>query len=98
MAKILSAIGSCKDGSVEFMLSEEKKPTEFFIFKMPTEDAMRLAKKLIEAGENARRHVEAYDVSGDNAHMSEVVGKKRMASREKFTGCYGQKSNNNYKS
>ena len=92
MAKILSAIGSTKDGSVEFMLAEERKPTEFFIFKMPPEDAMRLATKLIEAGEMARRHVEQYDVSGENARMSEVTGKKRVASREKFMGYYGQKS------
>ena len=92
MGKVISAIGSKKDGSVEFMLAEAKNPTDFFIFYMPPEDAYRLSNKLREAADNAKRGVESYDVAGDRVPMNERLGKKRMASREKFKGCYGQES------
>lgn len=92
MARFVSMIGSRKDGKVEFTLLNEKKTDDFFASLMSPDEAFRLAKKLIEAGEMARRNVEDYDISGENAHMQEVTGKAYREVREKYKVFNGNSS------
>ena len=83
MARFLSLIGSRRDGKVEFTLFNEKKHEDCFASLMSPDEAFKMAKKLIEAGEMARRNIEECDISGEHCQMNELTGKAYREVREK---------------